>query len=250
MASVIESTTLAASAISGSGPAVPRLESGDRLTRDEFERRYHAMPSGVRAELIEGVVYVASPVSGGHRRPHFNLGIWLGVYMTFTPGTEGGTEGTVRLDLDNEPQPDLLLRVLPDHGGRSTNSEDDYLEGAPELVVEVAASSVSYDLHDKLRAYRRNGVLEYIVHRVKDGAIDWFILRGGQYERLAPSADGLHRSETFPGLWLDAGAFLRGDHATVFRVAQEGANSPEHAAFVARLAEAHARIAPDAGGPG
>ena len=221
---------------------VPPLESGDRLSRDEFERRYHAMPPHVRAELVEGVVYVASPVSSRHGHFHFDLNTWLGLYRVFTPGVEGASDATVRLDLDNVPQPDLLLKIRPDHGGRSRVSEDGYIEGPPEFVVEVAASSASYDLHDKLNAYRRNEVLEYVVWRVRDQSVDWFVLRNGRYERLAPSADGLLRSEVFPGLWLDAAALLRGDMASVFRHAQEGTTSPDHAAFVARLQESAERI--------
>ena len=235
-------------------PAILPLESGDRLARDEFERRYRAMPSHIRAELVEGVVYVASPVSRQHGRFHFDLTGWASFYQAFTPGIEGAADATIRLDLDNEPQPDILLRIAPDHGGRSATSEDDYFEGGPELVIEVAASSASYDLHDKLNAYRRNGVVEYVVWRVRDHVIDWFVLRGGRYERLTPTAEGQFRSEVFPGLWLDVSAALRGDMAAVLRILQEGIASPEHAAFVARLQGAAATIAasmpvPPAGDP-
>ncbi len=222
---------------------IPPLQSGDRMSRAEFERRYHAMGPEVRAELIEGVVFVASPVSKKHSQLHFDLAGWAAYYCGFTPGLEGGSDATVRLDLDNEPQPDILLRISPDHGGRSGTSEDDYFEGAPEFVLEVAASSVSYDLHDKLRVYRRNGVLEYVVWRVRDRALDWFVLREGQFVRLMPSTDGLLRSEVFPGLWLDAQAVLRRDMAAVYRGVQDGLASPEHAAFVAKLAAEAARIA-------
>jgi hypothetical protein len=109
------------------------------------------------------------------------------------------------------------------------------------LVAEVARSSVSIDLHNKLNAYRRNGVREYIVWRVEDRTIDWFVLREGRYEPLAPSADGLHRSEVLPGLCLDAAALLRGDLMVVFQAVQRGLDSPEHAAFVSRLRQAAAQ---------
>lgn len=56
-----------------SAPSIPPLESGDRLTRAEFERRYEAAPEHFKAELIEGVVYVASPVRIFHGNPQFNL---------------------------------------------------------------------------------------------------------------------------------------------------------------------------------
>jgi Uma2 family endonuclease len=216
--------------------AVLPLEPGDRLTRDEFERRYDAMPGLKKAELIEGVVYMPSPVRHRrHSRPNLHLATWAGTYEAATPGVEGGDNGTARLDVDNDPQPDVLLLIDPARGGQARISADDYIETAPELVAEVAASSASYDLHTKLEVYRRNGVREYIVWRVLDRQIDWFILRQGRYEQLAPGPDGIIRSEVFPGLWLDPQALLRGDLARALAVVQQGAASPEHAAFVARL---------------
>lgn len=214
----------------------PPLENGDRLTRDEFERRYEAMPHLRKAELIEGIVYVPSPVrQRQHGRPHAHLMGWLSSYEATTPGVEIGDNSTVRLDLDNEPQPDALLLIDPARGGQTRLSPDGFIEGAPELVAEVASSSVSYDLHAKLHVYRRHGVREYIVWRVLDQEIDWFVLRAGHYEPLPSSADGLLRSHVFAGLWLDPGALLRGDLAAVLAVVQQGVTSPDHATFVHRL---------------
>jgi Uma2 family endonuclease len=213
----------------------PRLCAGDRMTRAEFERRYSAMPDIKKAELIEGVVHMPSPISVSHSGPHFDLITFLGVYRLATPGVLGNGNGTIRLDLDNEPQPDAFLRILRECGGQSRIDEDDYVEGAPELIVEISVSSVSYDLHDKLHAYQRNGVREYLVWRVWDAAIDWFVLRADQFERMQPTAAGHYQSEVFPGLWLDLEALLRGDVARVSAVLQQGISSPEHAAFVARL---------------
>jgi Uma2 family endonuclease len=214
---------------------VPELRTGDRLTRAEFERRYSAMSHVNKAELIEGVVYLPSPVTQeDHGGPHFDVIGWLAVYRAGTPGVEGGDNSTLRLDLDNEPQPDAFLRILPGHGGQSRNSGK-YVAGAPELIAEVAASSVSYDLHDKLRVYRRNEVREYVVWRVWDRAIDWFVLREDRYERLAPNAEERYQSEFFPGQWLDPAAFLSGDLAQVIAVLQQGLAAPEHAEFVSRL---------------
>ena len=140
---------------------IPPLESGDRLTRHEFERRYTAMPHIKKAELIEGVVYLASPLRfRSHGQPHGDLIIWLGNYKVSTPGVELADNTTVRLDLDNEPQPDVVLLIDERLGGQARISDDDYIEGAPELVAEVAASSAAKDLHDKKRAYWRNGVQE------------------------------------------------------------------------------------------
>jgi Uma2 family endonuclease len=213
---------------------IPPLENGERLTRPEFERRYEAMPHVKKAELIEGVVYMPSPVRyEGHGRQHHELSGWLLVYSASTPGVRGGDNATVRLDLDNEPQPDLLLRRVT--RGQSQIDTDGFISGAPELVVEVASSSTAYDLHQKLEVYRRHGVREYIVWRTRDNAVDWFILRDGRYERHLPDTDGIYKSETFPGLWLDAAALTRGDLATVLKVLGNGLASREHENFVAQL---------------
>jgi Uma2 family endonuclease len=227
---------------------VPPLQAGDRLTRAEFERRYRAMPHVHKAELVEGVVYMPSPVSNeGHSSPHFDLTTVLGVYRSQTPGVQGGDNGTLRLDLDNELQPDAFLRILPRYGGQSAD-RDDYIVGAPELVAEITASTASYDLHDKLRAYRRNGVCEYVVWRVWDSELDWFVLRQGAYLPLEP-VGGMYRSEVFPGLWLDTAALLSGDLARALAVVQQGLASPEHADFVARLQQAQRPLSPEAAQP-
>lgn len=219
---------------------IPPLRNGDRLSRAEFERRYCAMPEVKKAELIEGVVYMPSPVSNEHSFSHFGVMFWVTHYWAFTPGIAGGDNGTLRLDLDNEPQPDAFLRILETHGGHSRVDGDGYVTGGPELVGEVSVSRVSIDLHSKLNVYRRNGVQEYVVWRVEDQAIDWFALREGQFEPLPLGADGLYRSEVLPGLWLDPAALMRADPARVLAVLQQGLASPEHAAFVARLQQAGA----------
>jgi Uma2 family endonuclease len=219
--------------------AVPPLENGDRLTRAEFERRYEAMPGLKKAELIEGEVYMPSPVRHGrHSHPHTRLVTWLGTYETDTPGVEAGDNGSIRLDLDNEPQPDAYLIIRPERGGQARISEDDYIEGAPELVAEVASSSASYDLGKKLNAYRRNGVREYVVWRVLDRQVDWFVNREGRFELMLPAADGILRSTVFPGLWLDPAALVRGEKAMVKAILQQGLDSAEHTDFVARLERA------------
>lgn len=216
---------------------IPALESGDRLTRTEFERRYHLMPELKKAELIEGVVCVASPLRyNRHGRPHSQIMTWLGVYASVTPGVELADNATVRLDLDNEPQPDALLRLDEACGGQSQISEDDYLEGAPELIAEVAASTASYDLHDKLRAYRRNGVREYLVWLVQEREFRWYVLDEGEYRQQQPDSLGVLSSPFFPGLRLDVRALLRGDMQQVLAALQEGLGSQEHRAFVEEIA--------------
>ncbi|HEY9658226.1 MAG TPA: Uma2 family endonuclease [Allocoleopsis sp.] len=213
---------------------IPPLESGDRLSRVEFERRYHAMPHLKKAELIEGVVYVASPLRAqAHGNPHAHIITWLGVYESATPGVKCYDNPTVRLDGDNEPQPDAVLRL--EQNGRSSISEDDYIEGSPELIVEVAASSASYDLHDKLRVYRRNGVQEYVVWRTYSQQIDWFYLQDGEYQSLTADEQGIVRSRQFPGLWLASEALLSGNLGEVLGVLGQGIGSPEHGEFMASL---------------
>ena len=213
---------------------IPPLENGDKLTRVEFERRYSAMPHLKKAELIEGVVYMASPLRiTNHGNPHARIITWLGNYWSATPGIELGDNATVRLDLDNEPQPDALLRI--EIGGQSTISQDGYVEGAPELIVEIAASSVSLDLHQKLKVYRRNQVQEYLVWRVEDGEFDWFSLQQEEYIKLEPLENGIICSQVFPGLWLDRAALLAGNLARVLTVVQQGLASQEHEEFVKRL---------------
>ena len=199
---------------------IPPLENGDKLTQAEFERRYDAMSHLKKAELIEGIVYMASPLRiRQHGEPHSSIITWLGVYKASTPGVQLGDNCTVRLDADNEPQPDALLRV--ETGGQSTISEDGYVSGAPELIAEIAASTVSIDVHEKLKVYRRNQVQEYIVWRVYDRELDWFRLVEGKYVQLEVNDRGIICSEVFPGLCLDKQALLAGDLAKVLAVLQQ-----------------------------
>lgn len=220
--------------MTGTMPKILPLENGDRLTRPEFERRYSAMPRLKKAELIEGVVYMGSPVRAIHGRPHALMMTWLGTYWAATPGVDLLDNTTVRLDLGNEPQPDALLRI--ERGGQSRISEEGYVEGAPELIAEVAASSAAYDLGDKLQAYRRNHVREYLVWQVGDREINWFCLRDGEYIPLAAEESGIIKSECFPGLWLDIPALMQGNLKQVQAVLQQGLSAPERQAFVGDLA--------------
>lgn len=218
------------------GEPIPPLRQGDRLSRAEFERRYDAMPHLKKAELIEGTVFMPSPVTiEKHSRPHAILVGWLVQYWVATPGVLVGDNGSVRLDPENMPQPDAFLMILPEHGGQSRIGPDDYLEGAPELAVEVSASSAAYDLNEKRDVYRRTGVREYIAWLVPEGELHWSVLREGRFEPLQPGPDGIYRSETFPGLWLDAGVLLQGDARAIFQALQHGLASPEHAEFVTCL---------------
>lgn len=216
--------------------SMPRMENGDRLNRFDFERRYSQMPHVKKAELVEGVVYMPSPVRiASHAEPHADVITWLGCYRAATPHVALGDNATVRLDLENEPQPDALLRIDEVCGGHSRISADDYVEGAPELIVEVASSTASYDLHDKLRAYQRNGVREYLVWLVGETEFRWHEIVEGVYRRRQPDAEGILESVSFPGLRLDVGALLNGDMRRVLSVLQHGIESDAHQAFIAKL---------------
>ena len=215
---------------------IPPLENGDHLSASEFLRRYQAMPELNKAELINGIVYLGGPVRFElHGEPHGLASFWLGTYSIGTPGVQAANRSTTRLDADNVAQPDCLLRLLPECGGQSRLDEKGYLQGAPELAVEVAASTASLDAREKLACYRRAGVREYLLWHTEDEALDWFVLEDDDYRPLAPAPDGTLRSKTFPGLWLDPQALLTGDGAKLMAKLQEGLQSAEHAAFAGEL---------------
>ncbi len=148
-----------------------------------------------------------------------------------TPGVDLGDNATVRLDGDNEPQPDALLRLEPSLGGQSRISADDYIEGAPELIVEIAGSSAAYDLHDKLKVYCRHGVQEYLVWQIYEQRLDWFHLVDGSYLALLPDTQGVIASQVFPGLSLAVAAMLVGDMAAVLATLQQSLATPEYQLF-------------------
>ncbi len=215
---------------------LPLLENGDRLTRPEFERRYEAMPKLKKAELIEGIVFMAAALrANNHGNPHAIVMTWLGVYYAATPGTYLADNTTVRLDMDNAPQPDALLRIEPVAGGKSRITEDDRIEGAPELVVEVAASSASYDMNAKLNVYRRSGVQEYIVWQIYENQILWYQLVEGQYEQLESNSEGIVESQIFPGLILPLEDMQSRDIAEVLAQLQTRLGSAAHKAYIQKL---------------
>lgn len=194
---------------------VPSLENGDHLSAREFLRRYEAMPEVKKAELIQGIVHMASPVRLDlHGKPDALIQGWLCVYAASHPEATHATNVTVRLDSDDVAQPDAVLFLDADHGGKTVVDESGYLSGAPELIVEIAASSVSRDAREKLVSYRRAGVAEYLLWRVLDEEIDWFVLEEDEYRPIQPE-EGLLRSRVFPGLALPVAAALAGDLATV-----------------------------------
>ena len=214
---------------------VPPLNAGDHLSRAEFERRYEAMPHVKKAELVEGVVYMPSPVSVEHGMLHAIIVGWLFAYVAATPGVELLDSTSLRIDSRSEVQPDAMLLLSEAQGGKCQAAGDGFLQGSPEFIAEVATSSVSYDMHSKLRVYQRNGVQEYLVLLAYEQRIVWHALVAGKYVRLQPGDDGVLRSHVFPGLWLHAEKFWANDVSGLMSVLQEGLRSPEHAEFVARL---------------
>jgi Uma2 family endonuclease len=200
----------------GNPPRLPLpLESGEFMHSREFLLRYERMPQVKKAELIEGVVYMGSPVSVRHAKPDGVIQVWLGAYASRHPETEALPNATVILDPENTVQPDALLRRLPEHGGLTRVNEDGYLVGPPELVIEVAASSTSIDLRDKRRAYCRNGVREYMAWLVAEARLEWFCLEEEEYRPQLPDAQGVLHSRGFPGLCLPLAPLLACDTAKV-----------------------------------
>jgi Uma2 family endonuclease len=223
------------------GREVPPLEPGDHLDQKTFHERYEAMPPDIKAELIGGIVFMPSPAKLPHGRNTNKMAQWLGFYEIATPGIEVLDNTTSILADDSEPQPDAALRILESHGGQSHENENEFLVGAPELVVEVASSSASYDLHSKLRDYERYGVKEYVVVVVRQEAVRWFVHDGQQFVEHPADADGIFRSQLFGGLWLDPAALFARNLKRLREVVELGLASPEHAATVKRLAEAAAK---------
>lgn len=214
---------------------VPPLCAGDHLTREEFLRIWEQHPEIKFAELLGGVVYMPSPLSRTHGVTDTMAGGWLWSYVAHTPGTEGGGNATTLMQGDETPQPDAYLRILPEYGGRSRN-EGDYVGGSPELIVEVCVSSKSYDLHEKLEIYEREGVLEYVAILMREQDIRWHRLTRTGFKPVPPGPKMIWKSKAFPGLWLNGKAMLENDAAKVLATLNKGLRSPEHAAFVKKLA--------------
>jgi Uma2 family endonuclease len=217
-------------------PSLPLLVNGERMTQAEFHSRYRAYPEDVKVELIGGVVYMASPLGLEHSDYDDEIGFLLGLYRRATPGVQVLHNATTILGKESEPQPDLGLRILPECGGQSRTTGQRFVDGAPELVVEIAHSARAIDLHDKREDYRRAGVVEYFVLCVEEQQVHWSHFPTGRPVR--PDRQGVARSRIFPGLWVDVPALLRRDSDRTRAVLEEGLASRPHAAFVRRLAAA------------
>ncbi|MGI8745309.1 MAG: Uma2 family endonuclease [Bryobacteraceae bacterium] len=206
---------------------------GDRLSREEFLDLWEQMPGLKFAELIDGIVYMPSPLSIEHGSQDFDMHGWVFNYQLHTPVFQGVANATW-LMLESAPQPDTALRLLPEFGGRTT-VQDKLASGAPELVIEVCHSSRSYDLGPKLSLYQRADVNEYIALLIKEKRVEWRVLEAGSYRLLKPDEAGVFRSKIFPGLWLDESALWRNDAKRLIEVLNQGLHSDEHAAFLKRL---------------
>src|SRR5712692_184659 len=213
-------------------PTIPLLHNGDRLTQQEFHSRYEAYPDDVRIELIGGIVFMASPAGWAHSKYHLQMATILGNYEAATPGVEGLDNATTILGPRSEPQPDLALRILPERGGQSITRKK-YISGAPELIAEIADSSVSIDLYGKKEDYEKAGVWEYLVLCVQEQELQWFHFKSKR--KIQPDSKGIYRSRVFPGLWIDSRALLGRNVTRVNNVLQEGLASRAHAAFVRKL---------------
>jgi Uma2 family endonuclease len=220
----------------GSQDHVPSLEPGDHLDQPAFHARYREMPEDVKAELIGGVVYMSAALRRQHGRSSGLLVHWLRAYEDDTLGVEVYDNATTIIGDDSEPQPDASLIIQPECGGQMQVTEEDYLQGAPELVGEVASSTEAYDLHSKKRDYERAGVKEYLVIALRQQTVFWFVNHSGKFEEKLPDADGVIRSEAFPGLWLDPDALVGLNGRRLLEVLRQGLATPEHAVFAAQLA--------------
>jgi Uma2 family endonuclease len=207
------------------------LQSGDILSVAEFHRRYQQHPEIKKADLVEGVVYVSSPVHAEHGEAHLKVNFWIGSYLAQTPGIRAADNLSVRLDNENEVQPDVCLWL---RDGQAQIGEDRLLSGAPDLVIEVAASSASYDLYQKRRVYQRSGVREYLVLIAYEEEARWFSLEEGVFQPIA-AEDGVLRSRIFPGLWLNPDHIWAGDFAAMQALVQQGCQSAEHAEFIEKM---------------
>jgi Uma2 family endonuclease len=219
---------------------LPPLVAGQELDQPTFHERYEAMPPETRAELVGGVVYMPSPMRLDHGDTGRIVAGWFFRYQWKTPGVTGADNVTVKLDLKGEPQPDHVLRVPAGLGGQTKVDEQGYLVGAPEMIVEVARSSRTYDLNQKKADYERVGVREYVVVELEPDRVHWFVRRRKRFQVLRPGRDGIYRSEVFPGLWLDAEALFAEDLDRLMQVLDQGLATPEHAAFAAKLIAAGA----------
>jgi hypothetical protein len=220
--------------------APPLLCNGDRMNQREFHWRYEAYPDNVKFELVGGVVYLASgvdymasPLRRPHGKYHLKFSHLLSVYEDATTGVDASDNATQILGEESEPQPDLTLRILPEYRGQSRVTDDEYYEGPPELIAEIAHSSRAVDMNQKRQDYEQSGVLEYLVLCVEERELHWFGF--ATKKMIRPDRQGVARSNVFPGLWINVPALMERDGRRLIETMQKGLSSRAHAAFVKRL---------------
>ncbi len=223
-------------------PLQSLLYSGDRMDQPTFHALYEQTPHGFKAELIGGMVFVASPVSARHGGPHARLSGWVTNYCADTEGTEAFADTTAILASDSEPQPDISMIVYPELGGQTTVNEKNCLVGPAELALEIANSSVAIDLHKKKLDYEKYGVGEYVVIEVKSKIVHYFQRKSGRFVDLKPDSDGVYKSRVFPGLWLDSTAVFHRHPTKLIATLKRGLATPEHAKFAAKLKSKLAKL--------
>jgi hypothetical protein len=213
----------------------PELHTGDCMTRAEFHRAYAQMPEKFKAELLGGIVYVASPLAIEHGADQPILNMVVAAYACRTPGVQLCDNTTIFLGEDAEPQPDLCLRILPEFGGSSRTvkrGRKSYISGPPEWIGEVAHSSRAIDLHLKKLAYQSNRVCEYLVMCVEERRLRWFdLLNDKEFE----PDDGIFRMQSFPGLWIHAAGLFARDYSRLMKTLDQGMATAEYSAFARKL---------------
>jgi len=216
-----------------SGKKQPLLWEGQRLDRETFHRLYSDSPELKRVQLIEGIVYMPSPMRFvQHAHPEVSFTTWLTYFASFTPGVNSGGQATLKIDGKNEYQPDGMLFY---DKGQLIIDNDGYLVGVPELVVEVSASTISVDSNEKYLVYQKYGVKEYLLWNTEAKKITWYGRSGSKFVPMKPNREGIIKSKAFPGLWLNVAAMLKGNLKLVLKTLQEGLSSKEHQKFVASL---------------
>ncbi|MFT3878951.1 MAG: Uma2 family endonuclease [Gemmatales bacterium] len=212
---------------------LPLLYDGQRLDRETFHRLYEASPELKRVQLIEGIVHMPSPMRFvQHANPQTCINGWLFCYSSQTPGVRNGGSATLKIDTENEFEPDGMLFY---DQGQLVIADDGYLEGVPELVVEVSASTISVDSKEKFRVYEKQGVKEYLLWNTQADTITWFARNKNKFVAMKPNRAGIIQSKTFPGLWLDVAAMLEGDLTQVMKTLNEGLTSGPHVKYVKRF---------------
>ena len=214
------------------GPPV----DGDCLSVNEFLRRYLPYRRHLKAELINGLVSLNRGVRADlEDLSNSVIQSWVRSYAGLTPGTRMDVNTIVILAWDTVPQPNIVLRVLSENGGKSRMTDGGTLKDAPELMVDFTTSHQTFDIRDKLGAFRRHGVAEYLVWWANDQKLDWFCLEQGKYALNLPDSNGVLTSPSFPGLRLNLSALLNRNSAAVMATLRRSLESSEHAGFVARL---------------